>query len=67
MKWEESSSVFVKRIVDAAQDEGFLVILHNCGDTDTLASSMQGTGAGGLHFGNRCRFLYYPVAERATT
>ena len=50
----EFSSVFVKRIVDAVQDEGFLVILHNCGDTDTLVSSMHGTGAGGLHFGNRC-------------
>ena len=50
----EFSSVFVKRIVDAAQDEDFLVILHNCGDTDTLVSSMHATGAGSLHFGNRC-------------
>ncbi|MGA3245536.1 MAG: uroporphyrinogen decarboxylase family protein [Bacteroidota bacterium] len=48
------SSTFVKRIVDAAQDKDFLVILHNCGDTDTLVQSMHDTGAGGLHFGNRC-------------
>lgn len=51
------SSDFVKRIVDAAQDENFLVILHNCGDTDTLVQSMLSTGAGGLHFGNRCNIV----------
>jgi uroporphyrinogen decarboxylase len=48
------SSDFVKRIVDATQDESFLVVLHNCGDTDTLVQSMHATGAAGLHFGNRC-------------
>ena len=51
---EEFSSKFVKRIVDAVQDDSFLVILHNCGDTDRLVTSMVGTGAAGLHFGNRC-------------
>jgi len=50
----EFSSNFVKRIVDATQDRNFLFILHNCGDTDTLVQSMCSTGAGGLHFGNRC-------------
>jgi uroporphyrinogen decarboxylase len=50
----EFSSNFVTRIVDAAQDENFMVILHNCGDTDTLVQSMHATGAAGLHFGNRC-------------
>jgi uroporphyrinogen decarboxylase len=48
------SSDFVRRIVQSAQDETFAVILHNCGDTDTLVTSMLGTGAAGLHFGNRC-------------
>jgi uroporphyrinogen decarboxylase len=50
----EFSSDFIHRIVQSAQDETFLVILHNCGDTDTLVQSMLGTGAAGLHFGNRC-------------
>jgi uroporphyrinogen decarboxylase len=53
----EFSSNFVRRIVDAVQDEGFLVVLHNCGDTDTLVPSMLSTGAGGLHFGNRCNIV----------
>lgn len=48
------SSDFVRKIVHFVQDENFLVILHNCGDTDPLVNSMLGTGAGGLHFGNRC-------------
>ena len=49
----EFSSNFIKRIVEAVQDDSFLVVLHNCGDTDTLVPSMLSTGAGGLHFGNR--------------
>jgi uroporphyrinogen decarboxylase len=48
------SSDFVRRIVHSVQDERFLVVLHNCGDTDSLVPSMHGTGAGALHFGNRC-------------
>ena len=50
---EEFSSRFVRQIVDAVQDETFMVILHNCGDTEQLVGSMLGTGAAGLHFGNR--------------
>lgn len=53
----EFSSAYVRRIVEAVQDEHFLVILHNCGDTDTLVPSMLSTGAGGLHFGNRCAIV----------
>jgi uroporphyrinogen decarboxylase len=52
------SSDFVRRIVQSAQDEKFSVILHNCGDTDTLVASMHGTGAAGLHFGNRCSITH---------
>ena len=46
------SSAYVKKIVDAVQDENFLVILHNCGNTRRLAPSMAETGAAGFHFGN---------------
>ena len=53
----EFSSAYVREIVAAAQDESFFVILHNCGDTDTLVKSMHGTGAAGLHFGNRCKIV----------
>jgi uroporphyrinogen decarboxylase len=49
---EEFSSQYVKRIVDAVQDDSFTVILHNCGNTAALVDSMAGTGAMGLHFGN---------------
>ena len=48
------SSAFIGQIVNAVQDGHFKVILHNCGETDTLVPSMKGTGAAGLHFGNRC-------------
>lgn len=48
----EFSSAYVKRIVEAVQDEHFIVILHNCGRTTGLVGSMASTGARGLHFGN---------------
>lgn len=54
---DEFSSAYVKRIVDRLQDERFLIFLHNCGETDKLVSSMLGTGAAGLHFGNRCDII----------
>ncbi len=53
----EFSSNYVRRIVEAAQDESFIVMLHNCGDTDTLVESMVSTGAAALHFGNRCNIV----------
>jgi uroporphyrinogen decarboxylase len=46
------SSGYVKRIVDAVQDEEFMVILHNCGNTVPLVQSMLSVGAMGYHFGN---------------
>ena len=49
---EEFSSGYVKRVVDEVQSEEFMVILHNCGNTTKLVSSMVSTGAMGLHFGN---------------
>jgi len=50
----EFSSNFIGEIVRSVQDEQFIVILHNCGETDQLVPSMVGTGASSLHFGNRC-------------
>ena len=46
------SSDYVKRMVDATQDESFVVILHNCGNASGQVTSMLFTGAKGLHFGN---------------
>lgn len=46
------SSCFVKQIVDFVQDENFIVILHNCGNTTTLVNSLVSTGSMGFHFGN---------------
>ena len=46
------SSVYIKRIVDALQDDTFLVILHNCGNTGHCTDAMLYTGANAYHFGN---------------
>ena len=50
---EEFSSPYVKRIIDAVQDDGFAVIYHNCGDnTPRMLDSILSTGAAAYHFGN---------------
>ena len=49
---KEFSSEFVKRIVDELQDDEFVVILHNCGNTGQCTEAMAYTGAMGYHFGN---------------
>lgn len=54
---EEFSSKYVKRIVEAVQDENFFVILHNCGNTTKQVTSMLGTGAFGFHFGNAVNMM----------
>lgn len=46
------SSEYVKRIVDALQDETFLIILHNCGNQGQCTEAMLYTGANAYHFGN---------------
>ena len=46
------SSRFVKRIVDTLQDDNFVVMLHNCGNTGQCTKAMIETGAAALHFGN---------------
>lgn len=47
------STEFVKRIVDAVQDEDFTVILHNCGNSGHCTQAMIDSGANALHFGNK--------------
>ena len=47
------SSDFIRRIVAGVQDDHFIFILHNCGNTGHVTQSMIRTGAHGLHFGNR--------------
>ncbi len=49
---EDFSSRYIKEIVEYTQDDSFMVILHNCGNTVDLVGSMVLTGAMGLHFGN---------------
>jgi len=49
---EEFSSKYVKKIVDAVQDENFLIVYHNCGNTVPLIDSIVGIGANAYHFGN---------------
>lgn len=50
---EEFSAPFVKRIVDAVQDENFIVIYHNCGpNTALMTESIYNNGASAFHFGN---------------
>jgi uroporphyrinogen decarboxylase len=51
------SSYYVKQIVDHVQDENFIVILHNCGNTVNLVNSMVSTGSVGLHFGNAVNLM----------
>lgn len=50
---EEFSGPYVKRIVDAVQDDSFLVIYHNCGgSTIQQINSILATGSAAYHFGN---------------
>lgn len=50
---EEFSSPYVKQLIDAVQDETFLVVYHNCGNAVLkMMDSILSTGAGAYHFGN---------------
>jgi len=49
----EFSSPYVKKIVDAVQDENFIIIYHNCGgNTPLMVESFLSFGAAAYHFGN---------------
>lgn len=50
---EEFSSDYVKKIVDAVQDESFIIVYHNCGNgTIRMIDSILDTGCPVFHFGN---------------
>ena len=48
----EFSADYIRKIVEAAQDEDFVFVLHNCGKTERMVESMISTGADALHIGN---------------
>lgn len=49
----EFSAPYVKQLVDFAQDDSFLVIYHNCGDSiGQMVPQILSCGAGAYHFGN---------------
>ena len=49
------SSVYVRQIVEQVQDDSFIVVLHNCGNTGHCTKAMVSTSAAAYHFGNKCR------------
>lgn len=49
---DEFSSVYVKKLVDAVQDDYFFIILHDCGKVTKSVKSMYNTGCKGHHYGN---------------
>ena len=50
---EEFSMPYVKRIIDALQDEDFAVLYHNCGNSvPQMLESIYALGAAAYHFGN---------------
>ena len=50
---EEFGSPYFKKIVDAVQNEDFVVIYHNCGDNvPVMLDSILSTGSAAYHFGN---------------
>lgn len=49
----EFSAPFVKRILDAVQDDSFFVVYHNCGpNTPQMTESIFSLGAAAYHFGD---------------
>ena len=50
---QEFSEPYFRQIVEAVQDDNFLVIYHNCGDnTVRMIDSILRTGSASYHFGN---------------
>lgn len=53
---KEFSTPYVKQIIEAVQDDEFIVIYHNCGDNVLyMAEDLISCGAMGYHFGNAIR------------
>lgn len=54
----EFSAPYVKKIVDAVQDDSFLIVYHNCGGAVVAQlSSILSIGASAYHFGNAIDML----------
>lgn len=52
----EFSGAYVKQIVDAVQDDEFILIYHNCGNhTVRMTESLAANGSACYHFGNIIR------------
>jgi len=50
---KEFSAPYVKQIIDAVQDESFIVIYHNCGpNVPLMTDSLYANGAAAYHFGD---------------
>lgn len=50
---KEFSTPYVKQIIDAVQDEHFIVIYHNCGpNVPLMTESLYANGAAAYHFGD---------------
>lgn len=49
---DEFSTKYVRQIIEAVQDENFIVVYHNCGNTIPLINSILTNGAKIFHFGN---------------
>ena len=49
----EFSAPYVKKIVDAVQDDEFILVYHNCGgNVPKMLDSILSTGSAAYHFGN---------------
>lgn len=50
---KEFSAPYVKQIIDAVQDDSFIVIYHNCGpNVPLMTDSLYANGAAAYHFGD---------------
>jgi len=55
---QEFSSDYIRRIVDAVQEDDFIVIYHNCGGAiKKLVPEILSTGCAAYHFGNAVPML----------
>lgn len=53
---QEFSADYVRKLIDSVQDDHFIVVYHNCGNTTVqTVDSILSTGALAMHFGNAIR------------
>ncbi len=53
----EFAADYLRPIIAAVRDDGFMVILHNCGKTEKQVDALLSTGADALHVGNAVEIL----------